>query len=248
MDEPRSFQAIEEFQNVLRHLDQFINELPKEERDWKATLGKEIDVLEKTVKDLKERQEERLTREARTSPTANFANPINVGRFGKLGEDKEINVGRFGKLGEDKEINVGRFGKLGDDLFADGILSVFNNIDESKSSLLKVENKFRNNTEKLQIISQVRNNLDEVVSRFNSVVDEHIEVNDKNCSNCACDKMDNSYHFIMALQESSNEFLIELRNKIKSDENGFWTAMKMDNINDEKKKQLTSLVDVLSEI
>ena len=234
MDEPRSFQAIEEFQNVLRHLDQFINELPKEERDWKATLGKEIDVLEKTVKDLKERQEERLTREARTSPTANFANPINVGRFGKLGEDKEINVGRFGKLG--------------DDLFADGILSVFNNIDESKSSLLKVENKFRNNTEKLQIISQVRNNLDEVVSRFNSVVDEHIEVNDKNCSNCACDKMDNSYHFIMALQESSNEFLIELRNKIKSDENGFWTAMKMDNINDEKKKQLTSLVDVLSEI
>jgi len=234
MDEPRGFQAIEEFQNVLRHLDQFINELPKEERDWEATLVKEIDVLEKTVKDLKERQEERLTREARTSPTANFANPINVGRFGKLGEDKEINVGRFGKLG--------------DDLFADGILSVFNNIDESKSSLLKVENKFRNNTEKLQIISQVRNNLDEVVSRFNSVVDEHIEVNDKNCSNCACDKMDNSYYFIMALQESSNEFLIESRNKIKSDENGFWTAMEMDNINDGKKKQLTSLVDVLSEI
>ena len=220
MDEPRGFQAIEEFQNVLRHLDQFINELPKEERDWEATLVKEIDVLEKTVKDLKERQEERLTREARTSPTANFANPINVGRFGKLG----------------------------DDLFADGILSVFNNIDESKSSLLKVENKFRNNTEKLQIISQVRNNLDEVVSRFNSVVDEHIEVNDKNCSNCACDKMDNSYYFIMALQESSNEFLIELRNKIKSDENGFWTAMEMDNINNGKKKQLTSLVDVLSEI
>jgi hypothetical protein len=234
MDEPRGFQAIEEFQNVLRHLDQFINELPKEEIDLEATLGKKFDVLEKTVKDLKERQEERLTREARTSPTASFANPINMGRFGKLGDDKEINMGRFGKLG--------------DDLFADGILSVFNNIDESKSSLLKVENKFRNDTKRLQFISQVRNNLDEVVSRFNSVVDEHIEVNDKNCSSCACNKMDNSYYFIMALQESSNEFLIELRNKIKSDENGFWTAMEMDNINDEKKKQLTSLVNVLSEI
>ena len=220
MDEPRGFQAIEEFQNVLRHLDQFINELPKEEIDLEATLGKKFDVLEKTVKDLKERQEERLTREARTSPTASFANPINMGRFGKLG----------------------------DDLFADGILSVFNNIDESKSSLLKVENKFRNDTKRLQFISQVRNNLDEVVSRFNSVVDEHVEVNDKNCSSCACNKMDNSYYFIMALQESSNEFLIELRNKIKSDENGFWTAMEMDNINDEKKKQLTSLVNVLSEI
>ena len=240
MDEPNDFQMVERFQGELAKISSKIDQLEegKLERIGRETRIKSVSSkllrgeggrLSKSVTD-----DEKIFEEGRFPELR-----VEGGRLSKSVTDDEkiFEEGRFPEL---------RVGKLGDEVFADGILSVFNNIDKSRLSLSKVEGSVTK--DEGRTISHIRRDLDEVIARVDSVVDKHIEVNEGNCSDCACDRMDNSFNFIIELQEFGNDFSTELKNEIEGKGDRFWSSMEIDDINEDKKEQISALIDILSEI
>jgi len=199
----------------------------------------ELAKISSKIDQLEEGKLERIGRETRIKSVSSKLLRGEGGRLSKSVTDDEkiFEEGRFPEL---------RVGKLGDEVFADGILSVFNNIDKSRLSLSKVEGSVTK--DEGRTISHIRRDLDEVIARVDSVVDKHIEVNEGNCSDCACDRMDNSFNFIIELQEFGNDFSTELKNEIEGKGDRFWSSMEIDDINEDKKEQISALIDILSEI
>ena len=199
----------------------------------------ELAKISSKIDQLEEGKLERIGRETRIKSVSSKLLRGEGGRLSKSVTDDEkiFEEGRFPEL---------RVGKLGDEVFADGILSVFNNIDKSRLSLSKVEGSVTK--DEGRTISHIRRDLDEVIARVDSVVDKHIEVNEGNCSDCACDRMDNSFNFIIELQEFGNDFSTKLKNEIEGKGDRFWSSMEIDDINEDKKEQISALIDILSEI